>query len=453
MTIKSFFRRHARSLAQSLVLLISVIALYLLAYHYSFIAALSPKKARLSPMTYSLIENFIDPIEFTLYTRQNDTYHDAALLIEQYQRKNAHIKFTWKQEDYTFSHQHMGEALVAHYQNQDYFIDLSNTAINEASVTSLLFKFKRHANAWIVFLQGHGEPDLFGKDSRDYSLWRKALENQGLKVQPLTLTHTPIIADNTQLIVMSSLQSELLPQEQALLTEYIAKGGHLLWLIDPSSKRLPFLESLLGVSPYAGTIVDLHGQQLGTPHPAITLIEHYPKLPFLAPTLLSAYPWSVALQVKNSMWTAQPLLVTHQDTWTETGTLSGEIRFDPELDEVAGPLLLGLTLTRESPNQPSLQQRIAIIGNSRFMSNGVIENYGNLAFGQNLISWLNQDDQLITLEQPVSTDSFAHIHAMTAILIQFGFPGMGLLLMAAAALYGAKRLHSSRKYSTWIARE
>lgn len=446
-------QRLVKQVFYGLMLLILMGLIYGIIHRYAYIAPLSSKKALLSPITYSLLEGFTDPIEFTLYSPENDTYHEAALLIEQYQKKAPLIQFNWLQEDYHFSHKHIGEALDVRYQNQHYFIDLSNKKINEASVTQLLFKFKRHANAWVVFLQGHGEPDLFGKESRDYSLWRKALENQGLKIQALTLTQTPIITDNTQLLIMSSLQSDLFPQEHALISQYISKGGNVLWLMDPTSKRLDFLEKQFGVQPLPGTIVDLHGQQLGTPHPAITLIEHYPNLPFSAPTLLSAYPWSVALQSQKSDWTVQPLLITDEATWTETGPLTGEIELNTDKGEHAGPLLLGLSLTRAHPQIPEQQQRIAIIGNSRFISNGVIENYGNLAFGQNLISWLNQDDQLIAIEQPVSTDSFAYIHLMTASLIQFGFPGLGLIIMACSLLYGIRRFRMSQRYSAWIARE
>lgn len=446
-------QRVVKHLFYCLMLLILMVLIYGLIHRNAYIAPLSSKKTLLSPITYSLLEGFTDPIEFTLYSRENDTYHEAALLIEQYQKKAPLIQFNWLQEDYHFSHKHIGEALDVRYQNQHYFIDLSDKKINEASVTQLLFKFKRHTNAWVVFLQGHGEPDPFGKESRDYSLWRKALENQGLKIQPLTLTHTPIITDNTQLLIMSALQSDLFPQEEGLITHYISKGGNLLWLMDPTSKRLEFLEKQFDVYPLPGTIVDLHGQQLGTPHPAITLIEHYPNLPFLAPPLLSAYPWSVALQSQKSDWTIAPLLITHDATWTETGPLTGEIELNTDKGEIAGPLLLGISLTRAHPQIPEQQQRIAIIGNSRFVSNGVIENYGNLAFGQNLINWLNQDDQLITIEQPVSFDSFAHIHLMTAILIQFGFPSLGIIMIAGTLLYGYRRSKISQRYSAWIARE
>jgi hypothetical protein len=232
-------------------------------------------------------------------------------------------------------------------------------------------------------------------------------------------------------------------QEEILLRHYISSGKDVLWLIDPDAKRLSFLETLLGISPLPGTIVDLHGQKLGTPHPAITLIEQYPALPFTAPSLLSAYPWSSALKINASSFEVSPLLLTHGSTWTETSPLTGSISFNPEKNEKAGPLLLGLRLTRTS-SKFSQEQRIAVIGNSRFLSNGVIQNYGNLAFGLNLINWLNHDDLLLTLAQPVSTDSFAHIHLTTARLIQYGFPSLGAFMMFIVFLYSLKRSRSHK---------
>lgn len=422
-----------------LLLFIIISMLYYVACQFSLTVPLSMKKAQLSPTTQSLVSHFNEPIELTLYSTDNDTYHETFLIVEQYQRLNKKIHFEWKKEHYTFASNHSGEALVARFQEQQSFIDLLKEKVTEANLSSLLFKFKRQANNWIVFLQGHGEPQPFGKDTRDYSLWRKALENQGLKVQGLSLTQTPVIADNVKLLIIASMQSECLPQEEQLIREYLEKGGSLLWLTDPSAKPVLFLQNYLHLKTLPGTIVDLHGQQMGTPHAAITLIENYPSLPFSSPMLLSAYPWSVALTFEPSVWQAAPLLKTHDATWTETGPLMGQIQFDPEKGEVAGPLLLGVSFTRTHPTDAKQEQRIAVIGNSRFMSNGIIQNYGNLAFGQNLISWLNGDDALLTLEQPVSSDSFSHIHVMTAYLIQYAFPGIGLLFILVALLYGWKR--------------
>lgn len=420
------------------LLFLSFIGLYFLAIRFHFTIPLSLKKAALSSTTYSLLETIQEPLEFVLYSPNADIYHETALLVEQYQKASSKIQFTWKREPYSFSDTFKGDAFTIHRDHQIYFIDLNKEMICESNISQLLFKSSRQANHWIVFLQGHEEPDPFGKENRDYSLWRMALENQGFKIQPLILNKTPFIADNVQLLIIASSQSNWLAHEEALLTDYLSKGKNLLWLIDPTSTRLTFLEKLLGVSPLPGTIVDLHGQKLGTPHPAITLIEQYPSLPFATPKLLSAYPWSVALEIGTSSWEIAPLLLTHETTWTATGSLSGQIAFDPDKNEKAGPLLLGVRLTRSHPLTQQ-EQRIAVIGNSRFMSNGVIQNYGNLAFGQNLISWLHVDDQLLKLEQPVSTDSFSHIHLITGMLIQYGFPGLGLVLMIVVTIYSLKR--------------
>lgn len=420
------------------ILFLTFSGLYYLATCFSFTVPLSAKKTALSPTTYSLLDAMREPVQFVLYSPHTDIYHEAALLVEQYQAAAPKTQFVWKRENFSFSENFKGEAFVVHYGHQTYFIDLSKESINEATITQLLFKCSRHANHWVVFLEGHGEPQLFGKENRDYQLWRLALENQGLKIQPLTLNKTPFIPDNVQLLIIASSQSDWLPHEEALVVDYISKGKNLLWLIDPTSTRLHFLEKLLGISPLPGTIVDLHGQKLGTPHPAITLIEQYPSLPFTTPKLLTAYPWSVALAITPSPWEASPLLLTDEATWTETDPLSGQIGFDPEKNEKAGPLLLGVRLTRSFPSAEQ-EQRIAVIGNSRFISNGVIQNYGNLAFGQNLISWLNADDQLLKLEQPISIDSFSHIHLTTAGLIQYGFPGLGLLLLFVVTVYSIKR--------------
>lgn len=435
-----------RSFLLIIVWFIGFVGVYYGVAQHPIAFSLATTSKGLSPTTISVLTALDTPFQLTLYSPDPEKNRYVQTWITRYQHFSSMIRYEWKPEHYTFSDTLSGETLIVQHHQHVRYLDLNHTSIDEATLTTLLLKMLRRADRWVVFLQGHGEPDLYGTHPRDLSLWRKALENQGFKIHALTLSQTPVIADNTGLLVILSPPSEWLLEEEKLVTRYIEKGGNVLWLLDPFAKSLVFLQELFGVEPISGTIIDLHGQHLGTPHPAITLIENYPKLPFSPPKLLTAYPWAVALHTTPlDTWETQPLLLTHEATWTERDPITGQIEHNPEQGEIAGPLLLGVSLRRSVPHADS-PQRIAVIGNQRFLSNGAIQNYANLAFSQSLMNWLNHDDLLLSIEQPVCNDSFSHIHRFTAYLIQFGFPGLGVLLLVGAGVYSYYR--GRFKYST-----
>lgn len=415
----------------------------LVAKHYSIASNLSSQA--LSATTQSLLKKIDAPITLTLFSNDAQDYHQAEFLIANYREIKPDIQLDWQHDAYAHSADYQGPALLVTVKEQHDVIDLLRTPLNEATLSQSLFKVRNHHDQWIVFLQGHDEPSPFGTQGRDYDLLRIALQNQGFKVQTLSLAQTPFIADNTRLLVIASPKTALLPKEEQLIAQYLFQGGSLLWLVDKESHPQPFLSELFYVDALPGTVVDLHGHQLGTPHPAITIVDQYPTLPFKAPNTLTAFPFAVALKAQNNNdWQTQPLLVSHERTWTESGSLSGALAYEPEKNEIAGPLVLGVSLTKKPTFHSQQQQRVAIIGNSRFISNGVIENYGNLAFGLNLIHWLGHDDYLLTLEQPVNHDELLQIHLFTGLLIQYGFPlGIVFLTCFGAATY-LRRIIQSR---------
>ncbi|MGE3317843.1 MAG: GldG family protein [Candidatus Berkiella sp.] len=434
----------AKEILRALMILIICLALIFLAKKYSFGSHFSSTQ-RLSMTSESLLKKIEPDVTLTLFSTNIEDYHQAAFLISQYQAIKPNMTLYWQQQPYAHSSDYHGPALEITIEKQKDIIDLLRNTLNESTLTQCMFKLRNNAEQWVVFLQGHNEPSPFGTKVTDYDLLRIALQNQGLKIQTLSLTNMPVIADNTRLLIIASPKTNLLPKEEQLIAQYLFQGGSLLWLVDNESHPQPFLSEMFHVKPLPGTIVDLHGHQLGTPHPAITIIDTYPSLPFSAPKTLTAFPFAVALHLEaNHDWQTEPLLLTHDKSWTESGPLSGAIAFEPENNEVPGPLMLGLSLTKKSNLPSQANQRIAIIGNSRFLSNGMIENYGNLAFGLNLIHWLGHDDQLLSLEQPTNQDELLNIHLFTALFIQYGFPSMILLFACLGAFAYRKRIRLSQ---------
>ena len=97
-------------------------------------------------------------------------------------------------------------------------------------------------------------------------------------------------------------------------------------------------------------------------------------------------PGAGAGQHHATAWSAQPLLRSSAQSWTELQPIDdahpSTIRFDPDKGELRGPLDFGFALSRLSPSPDKNQQRAVVIGDGDFLSNAFIGQAGNRALGE-----------------------------------------------------------------------
>ena len=146
-------------------------------------------------------------------------------------------------------------------------------------------------------------------------------------------------------------------------------------------------------------------------------------------------PLSLAWLTENdNPWQSTPFLQTHSSTWTETGAIEGQIGFDPDSQERAGPLTLGLAMTRG-------EQRVVVIGDADFLSNQYVGIGGNLDLGLRLVNWLLADDSLIEIPARSSSDNRLNLAPRAVGWIGLVWlvlvPGIGLL--SAAGVWWKRR--------------
>ncbi len=106
-------------------------------------------------------------------------------------------------------------------------------------------------------------------------------------------------------------------------------------------------------------------------------------------------------------------------SWSETGSLVGdEVSFHQADGDTAGPLTIGLSLTRKLPNR---EQRVVVIGDSDFLANGYLGNGGNQELAMNVFNWLSQDDDLISIITKRAPDTQLNLNTFTAGAIALSF--------------------------------
>ncbi len=400
----------------------------------------------ISNETRTLLDTMPDPVTITAFMRSENQLHDHLKdLVGSYQRHKRNITLEIINPDTAPERVRelgiaSGGEIVIGYRDGSEKVQ----TLGELQFTNALLRLSRQHERWIVFVAGHSERKPFGETNHGLGILGRELESKGLRVQSLNLSESAI-PGNTHLLVLASPQVELLPGEVNTLVEYVRGGGNLLWLAEP--KRLESLQplaDLLGISFLPGTVVDAAGRTFGVDEPSFVVITAYPRHEITREmNTVSVFPEAAAIDInEDADWEVLPLLTTLNRSWTELGELAGEIRFDQGSDERAGPLDIGVILTRTADNdgEEDREQRIMVIGDGDFLSNTYLGNAGNLGLGLNIVHWLSHDDAFIDIRVRTAPDTTLVLSNTASAVIGLGFLfGLPLLLLLSGLVIWLRR--------------
>lgn len=310
-------------------------------------------------------------------------------------------------------------------------------SLSETDFANALQRLLRPNDHLVAYTWGSGERDLNGVTPFDLGRFGEALSQRGVQTIKLDLLLNPVIPDNLDLLIITQPRQALMPGIAASIGRFVTDGGQVLWLSDPGGVTgLEPLADALEISPLPGIVVDARAGNYGIDNPRFAVLAQFPDHPvtreFETPAIL---PLSLAWQQDgNGSWQNTPILETHSSTWTETGPIEGQIGFDADSQERAGPLTLGLAMTRG-------EQRVVAIGDADFLSNQYVGIGGNLDLGLRLVNWLLADESLIEIPARNNLDgrlvmsdrSIAYIGLVWLVLV----PGIGFL--GAAGVWWKRR--------------
>ena len=393
----------------------------------------------LSPESIRLTKAIQAPLKVSLFvTPGNEAGDMLKRLFERYQYQQPLIEVDSLNPDLhpDLLRQHdirQDAEVVIEYQGRSEKL----SQVTEARVTNSIQRLMRQGERWVVFLQGHGERDPYSETNHDLSEFATRLASKGYIVENLTLTQASSIPQNTDVLVIASPQTALLPGEVDLLKSYIEQGGNLLWLADPDTVAHPLdrLADALAVEFLPGVIVDPNSQLLGLDRVDFALVAQYPRHPITQNIeSLSLYPQTQAIEYHGDteQWQQHNFLVSGESSWNETGEMKGEIFNGDDADEINGPLNIGITLSTFFENDSGTsEQRIAVVGDADFLSNSYLGNGANLEVGLNLFNWLSHDDSLISISPRAAPDTRLELSQNQQIVI-----GTFFLLVLPLSLIG-----------------
>lgn len=407
----------------------------------------------LSPASVELLGRLSGEVAITAYAREAPPLvrKHIAELVGRYQRHKPDMRLEFVNPDLEpqkvreLNITMDGEMVIEYQGRSEQLRD-----VTENGLTNALQRLARGGERRLEFLAGHGERSPAAAQNFDVSAWASQLESKGYGISELNLTATPAIPPDTAVLVIAAPQVEVLPGEAAQISEYVRRGGSLLWLTDPdhSLRGLEPLARQLGLRFEKGVVVDPNvsqvGQMLfGTDDPRVALVARYPAHEITRNFELNTlFPLAGGLRADaDGEWRATALLDTLSNTWLESGKVSGKITYDEDADQ-PGPVTIGIALSRPLPSGAddaatdaaagAATQRAVVIADGDFLSNGFLGLGGNLQLALNIVNWLSSDDALIDIPARTAPD----------LTLQLSRPGMavigfGSLLLVPALLFGS----------------
>lgn len=307
-------------------------------------------------------------------------------------------------------------------------------SLSERSLSNGLRQLNRDQDRRIAFITGHEERSPTKISNFDWSTVATRLSAIGLVSEEHSLVSDPVLGNDIDLVVIAAPRRPYFPGEIASLNRYLSQGGNLLWLSElneasSTGPNLQFLSDYLGVDTLPGKVIDKASQEVLADSPSFVLLTRFPNHP--VNTLLNnpiLLPQASALAVTPlAGQTILPLLQTAEASWTELGELSGAVAFDDNTAEIAGPLLLGVSIERETPTSV---QRIAVIGDADFASSQFVDNGDNQAFTESLMLWLTGESDSLEFVTQSAPDTVLTLDNRSIITLSAVYlAGIPLLLL------------------------
>lgn len=451
------------------VVIIGLLAWVGKTYHKGFDATKSQRNS-LSQTTQQLLKKIDKPISLTAYVPDDAVVHaNLKQLVEKYKKYNNNIKLEIINPDLDPSRakqdgiDYSGQLLVKLGEKSE-----KVNSVDEQTMLDVLQRLSRTEPRLVIFIEGHNERSPFSNKSNGMSDLAKVLEQKGFLLQPHNILRTQSLPGNASFVVLAAPQKDFLEGEVSIISDYLKKGGNLLWLHEPGGLLgLDNIEQQLGLKINEGTLLDANQalqEMLGIQHPAAIAIIDYGQSDLTSK--LSAhtlFPFATPIERDESLkekdakvagWKYQPLLTTLPTSWMESGDIQGNVKFDDDADK-PGPLDIAVAMTRDvessvdddnsqassedDKSKKPNEQRVLVIGDSDFMLNSYIGQGSNLELASNIFNWLSVDDDLLSIKAKVAPGTKLNLSTAGRIGLAGLWLGLPLLLLLIGTLRWLKR--------------
>ena len=365
------------------------------------------RRHSLSPQTIQILQKLQDPVNAVAFYRSDQPGKRVVEdLFKQYARHSGG-KFTWRTVDPDreptlargYGVEAYGTTVLEGKGRTEKVLD----ADQEEKLTNALVKVTREGKRVVYLVQGHGEHDPASTERQGFSEAKAAMERANYEVKTLALAREGKVPDDASVVVVAGPRNDYFPPEIDALETYLGRGGKLLVMVDPPLARRAETETLRrflnrwGVQPQDDLVIEVNpiGQLFGI-GPQVPLVQQYEAHPITrdlagVTTLFPLTRSLATLRTPPAGLSVQPLARTSADAWGETDRQAlekGQAKPDPQ--DVKGPLGLAVVATRD-------KARVVVYGTSELAANQYLNIQGNRDFFLNTVSWLAEEEDLISI--------------------------------------------------------
>jgi ABC-type uncharacterized transport system involved in gliding motility auxiliary subunit len=267
------------------------------------------------------------------------------------------------------------------------------------------------------------------------------------------------IPADASVLIVAGPKTDFLTPEVELLKTYLGKGGKILFMIDPPDKaetpdpaNIVALLKDWAIDVGRNVVVDVSGMgQLFGTGASVPVAAKYNAHPITDRfRLMTAFPLARSVSAitagVNSRY-ATELVTTSANSWAESDLkglmTSGEVTRDLDKGDKGGPIALGAAVSAAATttpppadpakpdDTPKPETRMAVFGDSDFVSNAYLGIPGNKDLFLNTVNWLAHQENLISIRPrdpedrrlSLTSDQLTRIFWLTVLII----PGLIIL--------------------------
>jgi len=381
------------------------------------------KQYSLSDQTRNILAKLDAPLQIQVYAKELDfpNYQDRLKEYE-YTSKRITTEYIDPDKKPTLAKQAQIQqygTLVFNYKGRTERV----TSDGEQDVTTGIIKVVQGQTKKIYFTQGHGERDSGSQEREGYGGIVGALGRENYTVDKVVIAQSGSVPDDASVVIVAGPKTDFFPPEIDALKKFLDKAGKLLVEIDPPEKadspqpaNLIALAHDWGMDVGNNIVLDVSGmgRLIGT-DASVPVAANYPSHAITQRfNVLTAFPLARSVTPVSggvNGHTAQSFIETGPKSWAQADITAllknGKPSYGEAKDDKKGPVGIAAAVSASSPpapppgkpgeDAPRPETRVVVVGDSDFASNAALGIQGNHDMFMNIVGWLSQQENLISI--------------------------------------------------------
>jgi ABC-type uncharacterized transport system involved in gliding motility auxiliary subunit len=381
------------------------------------------KQYTLSEQSLQVVSELPNPVQMTAFFEADDgRRNEISDLLREYETRS-NGKITYEVVDPIAEPSRAQAAGIKELGTTVMFMGTNRqsvTGTRESDITTGLLRLTNPTPKKMYFTIGHGERrvDQFARTS--YSQLKTSLESDNFVVEPLQVEGIEEIPADATVLVIAHPTTAFGDQAKQAIQSYVANGGKLMLLTEPTIGQAPQVSlndfvSTWGVEIGTLPVAEGNPQFVLARDPLTPVIARFPTHKITEGLNLTFFPTPTHIETSpdnRGGATITNLLQTTDRSWAENDPR--QLNFDEGTDK-KGPLTIGVAIEATPENQPpgggdeadSKKTRVIVFGDADFVSNevqGIPVPSSNRDLFLNAANWLASDESLIAI-RPKERDS------------------------------------------------